>query len=134
MLSFTTGAHIPDIMKQLDIPVANLLAYSGTLPLVGSVILLYLPMMIPATLPVVGLDSALVASTLSAVIVSFLCGIYWAAYLFFKDKCPRFLLIISKVVALLASQCHHHSRALFAFDCSAGLSAIMTTHNSQTKT
>jgi hypothetical protein len=89
-------------MKQLDITVANTLTYSGTLPLIGSVILLYFPMMIAPALPMAGLDGAVIASTYSAVIISFLCGIHWAAYLFITDRCPRHLLIISNVIALLA--------------------------------
>lgn len=89
-------------MKQLDITIANALTYSGTLPLIGSVLLLYFPMMIPTALPIAGLGAALIASTYSAVIISFLCGIHWAAYLFFTDRCPRHLLIISNIVALLA--------------------------------
>jgi hypothetical protein len=89
-------------MKQLDITVANTLTYSGTLPLIGSVILLYFPTMIAPALPMAGLDGAVIASTYSAVIISFLCGIHWAAYLFFADRSPRNLLIISNIVALLA--------------------------------
>lgn len=89
-------------MKQLDITVANTLTYSGTLPLIGSVILLYFPTMIAPALPMAELDGAVIASTYSAVIISFLCGIHWAAYLFFADRSPRNLLIISNIVALLA--------------------------------
>lgn len=85
-------------MKQRDIIVANTLTYSGTLPLIGSVVLLQFPTLLPMT----GLDAALIASTYGAVIISFLCGIHWAAYLFFADRCPRHLLIRSNVVALLA--------------------------------
>lgn len=85
-------------MKQRDIIVANTLTYSGTLPLIGSAVLLQFPTL----LPMAGLDAALIASTYSAVIISFLCGIHWAAYLFFADRCPRHLLIRSNVVALLA--------------------------------
>lgn len=81
-------------MKQHDITLANALTYSGTLPLIGSVITLYFP--------VAGLDGALIASTYSAVIISFLCGIHWATYLFFAERCPRNLLITSNIVALLA--------------------------------
>lgn len=84
-------------MKQRDIIVANTLTYSGTLPLIGSVVLLQFPTL----LPMVGLDAAFIASTYSAVIISFLCGIHWAVYLFFVDRCPRHLLIRSNVVALL---------------------------------
>jgi len=81
-------------MKQLDITIAKTLTYSGTLPLIGSAVILYFP--------VAGLDGAFIASTYSAVIISFLCGIHWAAYLFFADRCPRNLLITSNIVALLA--------------------------------
>jgi len=81
-------------MKQLDITIANALTYSGTLPLIGSAVILYFP--------VAGLDGALIASTYSAVIISFLCGMHWAAYLFFAEKCPHNLLVTSNIVALLA--------------------------------
>jgi hypothetical protein len=81
-------------MKQRDITIANTLTYSGTLPLIGSAIILYFP--------VAGLDGAFIASTYSAVIISFLCGIHWTAYLFFADRCPRNLLIRSNAVALVA--------------------------------
>jgi hypothetical protein len=94
--------NVRGIMKQLDINIANMLTYSGTLPLIGSAVLLYFPMMVPTALPMAGLDAALIASAYSAVIISFLCGIHWAAYLFFADRCPRHLLIISNVIALLA--------------------------------
>ena len=81
-------------MKQLDIILANTLTYSGTLPLICSAVILYFP--------VAGLDGAFIGSTYSAVIISFLCGIHWAAYLFFADRCPRYLLLSSNAVALLA--------------------------------
>lgn len=81
-------------MKQSDITLANALTYSGTLPLIGSALIL--------GFPVAGLDGAFIASAYSAVIISFLCGIHWAAYLFFSEKCPRNLLITSNVVALVA--------------------------------
>lgn len=94
--------NVSGIMKPLDINIANTLTYSGTLPLIGAAVLLHLPRIVPAALPMAGLDAALIASTYSAVIISFLCGIHWAAYLFFADRCPRHLLIISNIVALLA--------------------------------
>ena len=73
---------------------ANILTYSGTLPLIASAICIYFPLN--------GFDVALIARTYSAIIISFLCGIHWAVYLFFAEKCPRNLLITSNVVALLA--------------------------------
>ncbi len=49
-----------------------------------------------------GFDSNLIAKTYAAIIISFLCGIHWAAHLFFAEKCPRNLLLTSNAVALLA--------------------------------
>jgi hypothetical protein len=73
---------------------ANILTYSGTLPLIASAICIYFP--------VNGFDSSLIARTYAAIIISFLCCIHWAVYLFFAEKCPRNLLITSNVIALLA--------------------------------
>jgi Protein of unknown function (DUF3429) len=81
-------------MKKSNIRLAQMLTYSGTLPLVASVVLLFVPM--------AGIDNHLVARTYSAVILSFLCGIHWAVFLFFAEKCPHQLLITSNVLALLA--------------------------------
>lgn len=81
-------------MKQSQITLAKILTFSGTLPLIASAITRYLPVAV--------WDSALIAKTYSAVIISFLCGIHWAVYLFFAEKCPRNLLITSNVIALLA--------------------------------
>ena len=81
-------------MKQNEIMLAKILTYSGTLPLIACAISVFSP--------VTGFDSILIARTYSAIIVSFLCGIHWAVYLFFADKCPRNLLITSNVIALLA--------------------------------
>ena len=72
---------------------ANILTYSGTLPLIASVVTHYFPS--------TGWDSTFIAITYAAIIISFLCGIHWAVYLFFAEKCPRNLLITSNVVALL---------------------------------
>lgn len=81
-------------MKQADINLAKALTYSGTLPLIACVV--------SSIWPMTGFDSSLFAQTYSAIIISFLCGIHWAAFLFFPEKCPRFYLISSNVVALLA--------------------------------
>jgi hypothetical protein len=81
-------------MKQDKITLAKVLTYSGTLPLIASAICVYFPLD--------GVDSALIARTYSAIIISFLGGIHWAIYLFFAENCPRNLLITSNVVALLA--------------------------------
>lgn len=81
-------------MKQSQIALAKILTYSGTLPLLASVLLMHFP--------VPGINGNVIAYTYSAIIVSFLSGIHWAVYLFFPDKCPRNLLITSNAVALIA--------------------------------
>lgn len=81
-------------MKQSSVTLAKILTYSGALPLFASALSIYFP--------VIGFDARLIATTYSAIIISFLCGIHWAAYLFFAEKCPRNLLITSNVIALLA--------------------------------
>ena len=74
--------------------VARILTYSGTLPLVFCAIARFIHLE--------NINIAFIAQTYSAIIISFLCGIHWTAYLFFADKCPRNLLITSNIVALLA--------------------------------
>lgn len=81
-------------MKLSSIKLAKILTYCGTLPLVACVFLQFVP--------VSGFDSNLIAKAYAAIIISFLCGIHWAVYLFFAEKCPRNLLITSNAVALLA--------------------------------
>ncbi|MBA4275003.1 MAG: DUF3429 domain-containing protein [Alphaproteobacteria bacterium] len=81
-------------MTQHTITYARILTYSGTLPLIASVMLLLLP--------VTGLDGGYIAVTYSAIILSFLSGIHWAVYLFFAEKCPRNLLLTSNAITLLA--------------------------------
>ncbi len=81
-------------MKKNHITLAKILTYSGTLPLIASVLL--------TQFPAFGVNSGMIANTYSAIIISFLCGIHWAAYLFFAEKCPHNLLITSNAVALLA--------------------------------
>jgi hypothetical protein len=82
------------MMNQNSKTLAKILTYSGTLPLIICVISIYLP--------ITGFDSTLVAAFYSAIIISFLCGIHWAVYLFFAEKCSHNLLISSNVVALAA--------------------------------
>jgi len=94
-------------MKNKDRTLAGILTYSGTLPLVGCVVLLFAPL--------AGVDGKLVAIAYAAVILSFLCGIHWALFLFFSEKCPNNLLITSNIVALLAWAsllCTNHKMAL----------------------
>lgn len=87
-------------MKQDSITLAKLLTCSGTLPLVGCVI----AMLIPLTT----MDVGMIARAYSAVIISFLCGIHWAIYLFFSEKCPHNLLITSNSITGLGVS--NHSR------------------------
>lgn len=81
-------------MNQRAITMANTLTYSGTLPLVAALAAIVYPMD--------DVNAAQIAITYSAIIISFLCGIHWAVYLFFSETCPRNLLITSNIVALLA--------------------------------
>lgn len=81
-------------MKQNQITLANILTYSGTLPLIAAALL--------TQLPAATASAWIIATAYSAIIISFLCGIHWAIYLFFSEKCPRNLLITSNFVALLA--------------------------------
>ena len=100
-------------MNHRQIKLAEILTYSGTLPLVASVLSI--------RFPIAGIDSASIATTYSAIIISFLCGIHWAVYLFFAEKCPRNLLITSNVVTLLAwvsmHAPHHPITKLFQALC-----------------
>ena len=82
------------MMKENHIKLTKILTYSGTLPLIGSLLLTQFPLSV--------VDTKLVASTYSAIIISFLCGIHWAVYLFFAEECPSNLLLTSNAVALLA--------------------------------
>jgi hypothetical protein len=74
---------------------AKLLTYAGTLPLVIAAVELAFGRLQAS-------DAVWVASTYSAIIISFLAGIHWACYLFFAHACPRNLLLTSNAVALLA--------------------------------
>lgn len=81
-------------MNQYNTTLAKLLTYSGTLPLIGCAFAMALSLTI--------IDVEFFARAYSAVIISFLCGIHWAIYLFYSAKCPRNLLISSNIIALLA--------------------------------
>ena len=82
-------------MKTKQKILATTLTYAGTLPLLVAALGVSLSLMTP-------FNVALIATTYSAIIITFLAGIHWAAYLFFSDKCPRNLLLTSNAVALLA--------------------------------
>ncbi|MCE2991699.1 MAG: DUF3429 domain-containing protein [Candidatus Jidaibacter sp.] len=81
-------------MKEYDINLAKLLTYSGTLPFIGCALV--------TALQLNAIDAAFVAHAYSVVIISFLCGIHWAIYLFFSEKCLNNLLLSSNIIALIA--------------------------------
>lgn len=81
-------------MKPSHTTLAKFLTYSGTLPLVFTCI--------AAVLHLKNINTTLLAATYGAVIMSFLCGIHWAVFLFFSEQCKRNLFIMSNMVALLA--------------------------------
>jgi len=81
-------------MNARNINLAKFLTYSGTLPLIASTI--------AAAIGFHWFDVMYAAITYGAVIVSFLCGIHWAIYLFFSESCPRNLLLTSNFTALIA--------------------------------
>ncbi len=71
------------------------LIYCGTLPLISA-----------ATSAVVGytawIEPEHAAVTYSAIILSFLAGIHWAMFLLLPDRAPRYLLLTSNIIALIA--------------------------------
>jgi len=71
VLSCKMGVWMHDNNRLL----AKSLTYCGTLPLVFCIIARFLH--------VENIDLAFIAQTYSAIIISFLCGIHWATYLFF---------------------------------------------------
>lgn len=81
-------------MKPSSVLLAQILTYGGTLPLIACAALVTTSYHDPSIIRI--------ACTYSAIIVSFLCGIHWAIYLFFSEKCPRNFLISSNGIALLA--------------------------------
>ena len=82
-------------MKQPDIRLATLLTYSGALPFILAVLLSYFS---PADAD--WASPAIMAY--GALIISFLCGIHWAAYLFFSGQCRLPLLLASNIITLTA--------------------------------
>lgn len=80
-------------MNEKNILTARVLTYSGIIPF------LFLGMAV--ALHVSGLDYSLALFAYGAVIISFLCGIHWAVFLFFSQKCSRNLLLHSNVITLL---------------------------------
>jgi len=73
---------------------AKILTYSGTLPFIGCVIVMLMHFSY--------VDAGFIARAYGAVIISFLCGIHWAIYLFFSEKRLANLFIISNAITLIA--------------------------------
>jgi hypothetical protein len=73
---------------------ATLLTYAGLLPLVLALANQFLR--------VVPIDSLFWAASYAAVIASFICGIHWAAFLFFAGRSPVNLLLTSNFICLAA--------------------------------
>jgi Protein of unknown function (DUF3429) len=82
-------------MKPKQIMLANVLTYAGTLPLLAAALGPLLSLATPA-------HAMFIATTYSAIIITFLAGMHWAVYVFFADTCPRNLLLTSNAAALLA--------------------------------
>jgi hypothetical protein len=80
-------------MNQKNILVARVLTYTGIMPFIffGMAVALHHG----------GLDYSLALFAYGAVIISFLCGIHWAVFLFFSQKCSRNLLFHSNAISLL---------------------------------
>ncbi len=74
---------------------AQVLTYAGTLPFLCAAAAVRF-------MPEFGDEIVRVMMAYGAIILSFLAGIHWAAYLFYAQDCPRNLFITSNVVALLA--------------------------------
>lgn len=106
-------------MKQRDMKLAKWLTYAGTLPVLAGVLLAYMPM--------AAIDGSQMAKTYSAIIIAFLCGMHWADYFFFSDKCPDNLLLASNLAALLAwaSLLIMHAEIAIVVQISCFLSLLM---------
>lgn len=81
-------------MSNNEMRMAKRLTYAGTLPFIFCVFGLLLTKL--------NLSFHQIAGAYAAVIIAFLCGIHWAIYLFFAEKCPMNLLISSNILALVA--------------------------------
>ncbi|MBY0428617.1 MAG: DUF3429 domain-containing protein [Alphaproteobacteria bacterium] len=83
-------------MTEQKIKDIRLLTYAGTLPFIACAMAMFLKLHID------GLNFAHISSAYSAVIISFICGIHWAIYAFHQAACPRYVVITSNIIALLA--------------------------------
>lgn len=80
------------IMIDNKIMLAKILTYCGALPFIISILLIYFPFG--------GLDGEKISQTYSAIIISFLSGIHWAASIFFTNKNSPHLLLMSNIITL----------------------------------
>ena len=80
-------------MNSKNILSAQVLSYLGVLP--------FLVLTIAIGAQVGGFDYQLALFAYGAVILSFLCGIHWAIFLFFSKQCPHNLLLRSNLVSLM---------------------------------
>lgn len=80
-------------MNEKKILVARVLTYSGIMP--------FLFFRMAVAQHAGGFDYSLALFAYGAVIISFLCGIHWAAFLFFSQNCSRNLLFHSIAISLL---------------------------------
>lgn len=85
---------VPERMNQTRQTTATRLTYAGILP--------FLFLGLATVLKLSGPDYGLALRGYGVVITSFLCGIHWAAHLFFANQCRRNLLVISNVITLIA--------------------------------
>lgn len=94
-------------MNEKNTMIARVLTYLGIIP--------FLFLGIAVVLQAKGLDYSLALFAYGAVIISFLCGIHWAVFLFFSQQCPRNLLLQSNVISLLGWLSVLPVRPLLAF-------------------
>ena len=80
-------------MNEKNILVARVLTYTGIMPFIffGMAVAIHVD----------SLDYSLALFAYGAVIISFLCGIHWAVFLFFSQNCSRNLLFHSNAISLL---------------------------------
>lgn len=81
-------------MKISHTMLAKLLTYTGALPFIACLILIKIPL--------INVDTSYIFRTYGAVIIAFLCGIHWAVYIFFSERCAGNLFITSNLFALVA--------------------------------
>jgi len=80
-------------MNEKNILSARLLTYAGIIP--------FMLFGIAVALHASRLDYSLALFAYGAVIISFICGIHWAVFLFFSQNCSRNLLFQSNTISLL---------------------------------